>query len=196
MFELFTEPARAVLVEAQDLAIELGSDKLTAGHLLFGCAEVREETAGRPMHDSGITSSTIRRLLPRSTAVATDQIDPEALKAIGINYEEVRSTVEQTFGPGALDAAPDRRIAPIGTRRPRFTADAKRSLELSLRVLTELSPRRGVLAIGDRAVIRPGHLLLGLLRLEDSLISSILAQTDTDVAQLSAAVLSQLAQAA
>jgi hypothetical protein len=47
MFERFTEPSRAVLVEAQDVAVEMGSDYIGAGHILYGCAEGREETAGR-----------------------------------------------------------------------------------------------------------------------------------------------------
>ena len=45
MFERFTEGSRAVLVEARDLALELGSPSIDVGHLLYGCAEGREETA-------------------------------------------------------------------------------------------------------------------------------------------------------
>ena len=32
-------------------------------------------------------------------------IDPEALRAIGIDFDEVRAAVEETFGVGALEAA-------------------------------------------------------------------------------------------
>jgi len=65
MFERFTDGTRAVVVEAHDLALELGSDSIGAGHLLYGCAESREETAGGPLNACGITPAAIRRLLPR-----------------------------------------------------------------------------------------------------------------------------------
>jgi ATP-dependent Clp protease ATP-binding subunit ClpA len=186
VFERFTEPSRAVLVEAEDVAVELGSPWISAGHLLYGCAAGREETAGKPLHDSGITVASIRRLLPRTDGPPAGQVDPGALSAIGIDYEGVRAAVEETFGPGALEAAPDRRVPMTRTRKPRFTPEAKRSIELALRTAQELHQSR----------IVPGHLLLGLLRLDNELVSGIIEEADTTVAALSAAVLSQLTAAA
>ena len=49
MFEQYAETSKAVLVEAQDLAVELGSGYIGVGHLLDGCAEVRADTAGLPL---------------------------------------------------------------------------------------------------------------------------------------------------
>lgn len=46
---------------------------------------------------------------------------PSRYAAIGIDYEDVRATVEKTFGPGALESAPDRRVRSGSTRRPPFT---------------------------------------------------------------------------
>ena len=43
MLERFTESAKGVLAEAQDLALELGSPFIIPGHLLYGCAEARDE---------------------------------------------------------------------------------------------------------------------------------------------------------
>lgn len=196
MFERFTEPARAVLVEAQDVAVELGSDSISVGHIFYGCAEGREETAGKPLRDCGITAASIRRLLPRTDEQPAGQVDPEALSAIGIDYEGVRAAVEETFGPGALEAAPDRRVAATRTRKPRFTPEAKRSLELALRVAVELSPRHGLFTSGEKQRIAPGHLLLGLLRLDNDFVSSIIQEAGTSPTALSAAVLSQMAAAA
>jgi ATP-dependent Clp protease ATP-binding subunit ClpA len=186
MFERFTEPARAVLAEAQDLAAELGSPYLGPGHLLYGCAEVREETAGRALHDAGITGALIRRGLPRAEEKSSGEIDPDALRAIGIDYDDVASVVEQTFGAGALESAPDRRVPAGRARRPRFTREAKHSLELGLRVAVELHHKR----------IEPGHLLLGLLRLDDDFVSGIVEESGTTVAALSASVLTRLTVAA
>ena len=63
---------------------------------------------------------------------------------------------------------------------------AKRSIELAFRAAQELHQQR----------IAPGHLLLGLLRLDNELVSNIIERSGTTVATLSAAVLTHLAAAA
>jgi ATP-dependent Clp protease ATP-binding subunit ClpA len=184
MFERYTETSKAVLVEAQDLAVELGSGYISVGHLLYGCAEVRAGTAGRPLRDCGITAASVRRRLPHTPEQPPGPVvDPEALSAIGIDYDGVRAAVEATFGPGALDNAPDRRVPTSRTSRPPFTPNAKHSLELALRAAQELHHRQ----------ILPGHLLLGLLRLDNDFVSSLIEESGTTIAALSAAVLTTLA---
>jgi ATP-dependent Clp protease ATP-binding subunit ClpA len=185
MFERFTESAKSVLTEAQDVAVGLRSRNIGVLHLLYGCAEVRDEAAGAVLRDRGITADSIRALLSADAKRADRAVDPDALRAIGIDYDAVLASVEQTFGSGALDAAPDRRVAE-GTRRPPFTVEAKRSLELALRVAIELRATRMV----------PGHLLLGLLRLDDEQIVDVLERAETSVADISAAVLTRLSAAA
>jgi ATP-dependent Clp protease ATP-binding subunit ClpA len=185
MFERYSNEAKRVLVKAQDLAVELGSRYIGARHLLYGCAEVEEDTAGQPLRDLGITGATIRQLLPREEETAVGSVDSDALRAIGIDYDAVRATVEQNFGPGALEAAPDRRAA-AGPRKPPFTPEAKRSLELALRVAIELHAER----------IVPGHLVLGLLRLDNERIVAAVEQSGTTIPAVSAAVLTRLAAAA
>jgi ATP-dependent Clp protease ATP-binding subunit ClpA len=124
----------------------------------------------------------ILRVFPRASNDGEIEIDPEALRAIGIDYESVRRAVDETFGEGALESSPDRRSHAATGRRPRFTLEAKRSMEQSLRVALELHERS----------IRPGHLLLGLLRLNDEQISTIVEQQGATVAGLSATVLQRL----
>jgi ATP-dependent Clp protease ATP-binding subunit ClpA len=182
MFERFTQEAKAVLVEAQNLAVEVGAGYIGPGHVLYGCAAGRESTAGEPLRACGITEGTIRRLLPRLEVVPVDEIDPDALRAIGVDYEGVRAVVDRTFGEGALESAPDRRVPGAKVRKPRFTPEAKRSLGLAVQVAVELH---------DRAM-RPGHLLLGLLRLDDDFIASVVQQSGATVARLSAAVLERV----
>lgn len=179
MFERFTQEAKAVLVAAQDVSIELGVGYISPGHILYGCAEGRESTAGEPLRAAGITGESIRRLLPRAEKPPVEDVDADVLRAIGIDFEGVRAVVEETFGSGALESAPDRRATTTKTRRPPFTPEAKRTLDLSLRVALELHERR----------IRPGHLLLGLLRLDNDFVSIVVQQSGATVAGISAAVL-------
>jgi ATP-dependent Clp protease ATP-binding subunit ClpA len=182
MFERFTPEAKAALVVAQDAAIDLGSTYITPTLLFYGCAQGRESTAGAPLHESGITGESILRAVPRDERPNEADIDPDALRAIGIDYDRVKSAVDETFGEGALESSPDRRVRAASGRRPAFTVEAKRSLELSLRVALELHDRR----------IRPGHLLLALLRLNDESISRVVEQQGVSVAGLSANVLQRL----
>jgi ATP-dependent Clp protease ATP-binding subunit ClpA len=182
MFERFTPEAKAVLVEAQDAAIDFGSTYITPAHLLYGCAKGRESTAGEPLHNCGITGESVLEVVPRAERAEHAVIDPDALRAIGIDYDRVKNAVDEAFGDGALASSPDRRVRAEARRRPPFTTEAKRSLELSLRVALELHDRR----------IRPGHLLLGLLRLDDDSISRVVEQQGASIAGLSATVLQRL----
>ena len=185
MFERFTEGARAALVEAEELAMEMDSRTIEVGHLLYGLSQGREETAGRPLRDSGVAAVAKRRLMHRGGHEQLGPIDVASLESIGIDYDGVRSAVEATFGAGALEAAPDRRVSSPHSARPRFSDAAKRSLEQSLRVALELHEKR----------IKPGHVLLGLLRVNDEFVASVLDESKVNVAGLSSAVLQQLSVA-
>lgn len=184
MFERFTEGSKAVLADARELAVELRSGHIMPGHILFGCTLAREETAGAPLRACGITAASVRSLLPVGRARSSDLPDIDALRAIGIEYVEIRSAVDKTFGEDALDSAPDRRVPTRSVGRTRFTPEAKRALELCLQLaVKELHQDR----------MMPGHLLLGLLRLDDDLVTDAVEQSGTTVALLSAKVLESLA---
>jgi ATP-dependent Clp protease ATP-binding subunit ClpA len=184
MFERLNESARAAIVEAEEIAVKLNSRSIDVGHLLYGLAESHEDTAGKPLNDHGITASAVRQLLPRSNADLSEGVDAESLRTIGIDYEGVRAAVEKTFGEGALESAADRRGGDAITRRPRFTIEAKKALEQALRVSSELHNKD----------IRPGHLLLGLLRVDDDFVSDVIARSTTSIAGLSSSVFAALAR--
>ncbi len=114
MFERYSGPSKAVLAEAQELAVELGSGYISVGHLFYGCAEVRDETAGRPLLDYGITSASVRRLLPHTPEEAAGPVDPEALRAIGVDSKA-------SGPPSRKDSDPEHWITPeTGNTLPWF----------------------------------------------------------------------------
>ena len=108
------------------------------------------------------------------------RLDADALRSIGIDLDDVRRRVEETFGAGALDDVPER----TGRRRGRnrhipFTGRAKKSLERGLRQAITLGDTR----IGSE------HLLLGVLDEGSGLGVRMLRDQGVDLAQLRATTL-------
>ena len=171
MFERFTEAARQTVVLAQEEARELHSGHIGTEHLLLGLVG----QGGTPVSDA-----LARHGLDRATAVQTvvrfrggAGLDAEALGAVGIDLDAVRARVEETFGPGALDA-PGGRRGRSGSGHIPFTPRAKKVLELSLREAVALKSS----SIGD------GHILLGMLREGEGLAMKVLADRGNDTAAL------------
>jgi ATP-dependent Clp protease ATP-binding subunit ClpA len=153
VFERFTQPARAVVVLAQEHARMLGAEEVSSAHLLIGVCEA-EGPGGTVLAAHGITAEQIRDAVRTSDAVSRLP-DAEALAGLGIDLDEIRRRVEETFGPGALEStrAAGRRARRRAWGHLRFTADAKKTLELAVREAV----RRGDRSIGTE------HLLLGFL---------------------------------
>ena len=95
------------------------------------------------------------------------------LASAGITLAAVRGQIETLAGRGPGQGQPSGHIP--------FTPRAKKGLELSLRAAVELGHRIGT-----------GHLLLGLLRQEDSEAVTILRALGTDPGQLRAGVLEEI----
>lgn len=118
------------------------------------------------------------------------QPDPDALEAIGIDLNEVRRSVEQTFGPGALERTRAARRRARRSRRQRrhipFTPRAKKVLELSLRVALNMGHRH----IGGE------HLLLGMSMEPHSTGARLLERAGVDLAVTRRRVLTELARPA
>jgi ATP-dependent Clp protease ATP-binding subunit ClpA len=167
MFERFTDPARGALREAQQEAMELRHGYLGTEHLLLGLIRQGHGAAARALGQLGVDPETVRddviREIGRGPMPGPSERDAEALRAIGIDVDEVRRRVEETFGPGALDLAKqgrkrrrgrcDQPPARSGGRLP-FTPRAKKVLELSLREAIRL----GHSSIGTE------HILLAIVR--------------------------------
>jgi ATP-dependent Clp protease ATP-binding subunit ClpA len=180
MFERFATDARAVVVTARELAAARGDRWVGTEHMLL--AVVDDDTAvAQALRSLGLTPERVRAGLTGSAQAgsATDGSEPpeagpsdaEALRNLGIDLDAVRRRAEELFGPGALDRpfdeAPDRwwRRRRSGRRctggephaggvRLRFSAEAKKALELALREAIRMDSRE----------IRLEHVLLGLVR--------------------------------
>ncbi|MEV6109097.1 Clp protease N-terminal domain-containing protein [Streptomyces sp. NPDC051940] len=144
MFERFTQAARDVVRGANEAAEQAGDRQVTEEHLLR--ALLRQE--GLPLLAEPERRDRIRADLDAARRRAgISRADAAALAEIGIDVEEIVGAVERAHGPGAL--GPQR----SGGRRGRFSGEAKKVLERSLRV---------ALGRGDKHIGRE-HLLLALV---------------------------------
>jgi ATP-dependent Clp protease ATP-binding subunit ClpA len=162
MFERFTREARRVVVRAQTEAMALGHNYLGTEHLLLGLFR-EDAVAARALGSVGISRQAViddvRAIVGACPALAP-RPDPAALASLGIDLDEVRRSVEATFGPGALEATC---AWQRGRGRP-FTPRAKKVLQLSL---------REALALGHR-YLGPEHVLLGLIREGEGVAADII----------------------
>lgn len=185
MFERFTEDARQVVVLAQHDARQLGHHFIGTEHLLLGLLDRPQTLAAHLLAEHGLDKQAAQTTFHAMTGRREDdELDAEALGAIGIDLDVVRRRVEAAFGAGALD----RQRRPRGQRRKLpsghlpFTRRAKKTLELALRESQRLHHR----------YIGGGHLLLGLLREGDGIAYQIIVGAGIDPKQLRAELDEQL----
>jgi hypothetical protein len=189
VFERLTEQAREVVVGAVDLATRLRSPRIDTGHVLAVLAGGADPT-GRALREVGVTTERVRADL--APGRSRRGLDPTALSAIGIDYDEVRRAVDSQFGPGALERSlvghgepragrlrGRLRAADGAGRRTRFDADAKKALGYAVREAAGLRDRH----IGTE------HLLLGLLGEPSSVAGRLLAGYGVDTGAVRRAVL-------
>jgi len=160
MFERFTDRARAAVIRARATAAERG-DQIRPVYLLHAVA-LGEGVAARALAGLGVDAGTIERqfdrVAPRGRPLAgeADSADAEALASIGIDLDEIRRRVEESFGPGALGrgaAVPGPASRAPGSGRMTMTAEARQSTALAIKEARALRHTY----LGDE------HLLLGLL---------------------------------
>jgi len=194
MFERFTHAAREAVIRAQAEAKDLDQTWIGTQHVLL--ALVADETGGVAvaLRDTGVNEEYVRDEVIRRVVAPPTDLDPlpdpdaeaedaAALKAIGIDLEQVRRAIEENFGPGALrlprDVEPRRKGALrrfYGSGHTRFSPRSKKVLELSLREALRLKQN----------FIAPEHLMLGILREGEGLAAQILAEKGVDFGKLRA----------
>ena len=154
MFERFTDEARLAVVRAQEEARDLHAERIDPVHLLL--ALTRDEgRGGTALRTAGVDHRTLRN------ALATGDLDADALAAVGVDLAQVRATTEAVFGPGALD----RGRRSVSGHMP-FADSSKRALEETLRAALRQKERR----------LDSGHVLLGVLAVADPTVVRLLAR--------------------
>lgn len=185
MFERFTEAARAIVVQAQEARADLGHPFVGTEHLLLAMMSddgvAGRILATRPAESSeALDAERVRAEIERRAGAGQSLLgerDAEALRSVGIDLDAVLARIEQTFGPDALSRNEScRGWFGRRARAGRFSARAKKVLELSLREALRLKSNH----------IRSGHLLLGLLREGEGLGARILVDAGHDLDALRA----------
>ncbi|TCP45129.1 ClpA/ClpB-like protein [Tamaricihabitans halophyticus] len=163
MFERFSPTARAAVIGAQEIAIERDAETIEVEHLLFAMLDGADEPLrgflAEHRIDRALIEADLRELRRRG---GVSDADAAALGELGINVEQIVSSVERAHGEYVLAGARGfKRGRFRGTRAHRpFTQGAKRVLEGALREVKEL----GAGQIGAE------HLMLALLNGEGSLV--------------------------
>jgi ATP-dependent Clp protease ATP-binding subunit ClpA len=177
MLERFTKPARAVVEAATRQAVASTATEVRPEHLFAGLLEDERCLAVRVLGGLGAEAASLREELDRRRLRYVDGLDAEdaeALAVLGIDLDEVVRRIDRNLG-GRQGSG----------RRPRFGRDAKKVLELALREAVAL--RHGY--IGTE------HLLLGLVRGGDRVVTDTLATFGVDRHSLRAAVVEAVREA-
>jgi ATP-dependent Clp protease ATP-binding subunit ClpA len=163
MFERFTDKARKVVILAKNKATECGDNQIRPVHMLYGLVST-DGVAARALTALGVDPAAVERELSRSAPECRAPLgeaasgDAEALAAIGIDLDEIKRRIEESFGPEALERVPLTPKGPLNwTGRLPLNDQAKLSLALSLKEARAL----------HHSYIGTEHVLLGLLRVAE-----------------------------
>ncbi len=146
-------PAEPYLLAGAEEARRLGHNYVGTEHLLLVLVRNREGRATKVLGQLGVTPEAVEEELRPCLGVAAPRIDPDALAALGIDFDAVRERLEQSFGSGALETS---RAGCLGVA-PR----AKQALA------------HAVDYAGEEPV-DDAHVLLGMLAVSDSLAVHVL----------------------
>jgi hypothetical protein len=160
MIRKLTPRTRGVLLAASHNAAASGRDRVHTGHLLL--ALVTEGGAvGLAIASLGLDELSVRAELRRTDAMSRPggrRIDPDALAAIGIDFDAIRAAADQRFGAGVLGAT----LVSPQPRRSRWRP-RRRAGRLSREARQAFLRGQRAAAAGGEPEVRVAHLLLGLL---------------------------------
>ena len=178
MFERFTKRARLAVGAAERHSREATASEIRPEHLLMALLDDEDCLAARVVESLGVPAARLREELDARRLQYVDGLDrddAEALKAIGIDLDEVVRRIDRNLGG----------VAPRRRERPRFSRAAKKALELALREALALR----------HSSIGTEHLLLGLARCDDRVVADTLTACRLDRTVLRRAVADAVRQA-
>ena len=170
MFERFTKPARRVVEESVRVAQRQEAAEVRPEHLLAALLDQERTLAVTVLSDLGSPADRLRDLLEEQSGKyldGLDEDDAQALKVFGIDLDAVVRRIDSSRASTAARA-----------KRPRFSRAGKKALELSLREAISLRHN----------YIGTEHLLLGLARCDDRVVSDTLRAAGVDRGVLRQAV--------
>jgi ATP-dependent Clp protease ATP-binding subunit ClpA len=148
-------PAQPYLAAGAAEARRLGHNYVGTEHVLLVLIRHPEGGATQVLAELGVSAEAVEEALWPCLAAGAPRIDPDALATLGIDFESVQERLEETFGPGALEAT---RAACLGIA-PRLKMAFAYALDHA-----EGQP------LGDE------HILLGMLSVPDSLATHVLGK--------------------
>ena len=158
MFERFTDQARSAVSLARAKAAERG-DQIRPVYMLYALT-CGDGVAARALAGLGVDADAVGHYLDRTAPLGrpldgeAGGDDAEALAAIGIDLDEIKRKIEESFGPGALERVPSAHQGALGwTERMTMTREARQTLALALKEARAMRHN----------YIGTEHLLLGLL---------------------------------
>ncbi len=186
MFDRGDTDTRGIVDAALGEARRRGHDYIGTEHILLALAQRRE-----------LLPSEVAVLLPPGATVASaldaalvrpGRPDAELLKGVGIDLEDVRSAVRQTFGDSALQDLGRRRVhqpwQPWRRPRRRCMSILAGSMGVAPRLKLAFERARQHADRRQRFAIDPATLLLGMVEVEDAMSNRILRNLGVDLEQL------------
>ena len=179
MFQRFTDGARRVVEKAQEEAMALRHGHVGTEHLLLGLLRGGDGLAVAVLGAAGLSIEYVRTDIEVIVGGGPCPEDAAALRAIGIDLDAVWASIEESFGPGALERARRsrrwcRRPVPTVAGNVPFSPRTKRVLEQSLREALRLR----------QSYIGPEHLLLALAAEAEGVGAMVLVRRGIDLDQL------------
>lgn len=158
----FSEEAMGTLTLAESEAIGLGYAFIGSEHLLLGALAGGGRVTSI-LAESGMTLEAMREAVAAKSPKGpySEKRDEHLLKTLGIELSQVKTAVEEEFGPGALQVPPG---------RPPFTPRSKRTLEFALRLADTAGSNE----------VSTEHIVLALLEDREGMAARIISEKVPD----------------
>lgn len=151
-------------------ARRLGHDYVGTEHVLLVLTRNPDGGATAVLRQLGVSADAVDEGLAGWLGTSRPKIDPDALAALGIDFEAVRERLEATFGPGALEQT---RAGCLGIR-PRLKMALAYALDHA-----------------DQRPLADEHILLGMLSVPDCVAARVLAKLGVSLMAAQAALASR-----